>query len=124
MHICTKIQIGLKVGAYCTNFSTICIKAIEGEVFYRTFGIGEVLKICLCGYPSLDLTSGLVRTSSRVCHILLGISCVLPTFKKIYQIKNRAYLQQFGIIHLPNPDLTYIRNPKRETKLYLCHSTS
>ena len=38
--------------------------------------------------------------------------------------KKRTYLQQFGIIHLPNPDLTYIRNPERETKLYLCPSTS
>ena len=38
--------------------------------------------------------------------------------------KKRAYLQQFGIIHLPNPDLTYIKNPERETKLYLCPSTS
>src|SRR6185437_15227297 len=38
--------------------------------------------------------------------------------------KKRAYLQQFGIIHLPNPDLTYIRNPERKTKLYLCPSTS
>ena len=38
--------------------------------------------------------------------------------------KKRAYLQQFGIIHLPNSDLTYIRNPERETKLYLCPSTS
>ena len=38
--------------------------------------------------------------------------------------KKRVYLQQFGIIHLPNPDLTYIRNPERETKLYLCPSTS
>ena len=36
----------------------------------------------------------------------------------------KNYLQQFGIIHLPNPDLTYIRNPERETKLYLWHSTS
>ena len=38
--------------------------------------------------------------------------------------KKRAYLQQFGIIHLPNPDLTYIKNPERKTKLYLCPSTS
>ena len=38
--------------------------------------------------------------------------------------KKRVYLQQFGIIHLPNLDLTYIRNPERETKLYLCHSAS
>ena len=38
--------------------------------------------------------------------------------------KKRTYLQQFGIIHLPNPDLTYIRNPERETKLYLYPSTS
>jgi hypothetical protein len=27
--------------------------------------------------------------------------------------KKRVRLQQFGIIHLSNPDLTYIRNPKR-----------
>ena len=33
--------------------------------------------------------------------------------------KKRAYLQQFGIIHLPNPDLTYIRNPEREIKLFM-----
>ena len=36
--------------------------------------------------------------------------------------KKRVYFQQFGIIHLPNPDLTYIRNSERETKLYLCPS--
>jgi len=28
-----------------------------------------------------------LRASPRVCHILLGISCVLPTSKKISQIK-------------------------------------
>jgi hypothetical protein len=27
--------------------------------------------------------------------------------------KKRVHLQQFGIIHLPNTDLTYIRNPER-----------
>jgi hypothetical protein len=29
------------------------------------------------------------------------------------QSKKRIHLQQFGIIHLPNPDLIYIRNPER-----------
>jgi hypothetical protein len=29
----------------------------------------------------------------------------------------KNYLQQFDIIHLPNLNLTYIRNPERETKL-------
>jgi hypothetical protein len=58
--------------------------------------------------------------------------------------KKTVTLQEFGIIHLPNPDLTYIRNPERnkimfmpfhllktyirnperETKLCLCPSTS
>src|SRR6185312_12544462 len=38
--------------------------------------------------------------------------------------KKKAYLQQFSIIHLPNLNLTYIKNPERETKLYLCPSTS
>jgi hypothetical protein len=28
--------------------------------------------------------------------------------------KKRVHLQQFGIIHLPNPDLTYIRNLERK----------
>ena len=64
-----------------------------------------------------------LRASPRVYHILLGISCVLPTYKKICQIK-KELISQFGIIYLPNPDLTYIRNPERETELYLCPSTS
>jgi hypothetical protein len=37
--------------------------------------------------------------------------------------KKRVQLQQLGIIHLSNPDLTYIRMMK-ETKLYLCPSTT
>jgi hypothetical protein len=37
--------------------------------------------------------------------------------------KKRVDLQQFGIIDLPNPDLTYIRNPEK-TKLCLCPSTT
>jgi hypothetical protein len=32
--------------------------------------------------------------------------------------KKRVHLQQFGIIHLPNTDLTYIRNPERNKKLF------
>jgi hypothetical protein len=38
-------------------------------------------------------------------------------FKKICQVKKSLY-QQFGIIHLQNPDITYIRNLERETFLY------
>jgi hypothetical protein len=57
--------------------------------------------------------------------------------------KKKVHLQQFGIIHLSNSDLTYIRNlerekicyvlphletyirnPKIESKLFLCPSTS
>jgi hypothetical protein len=38
----------------------------------------------------------------------------LPTSKKICQVK-KAHLQQFAITHLANLDLTYVRNPKRET---------
>ena len=47
-----------------------------------------------CGWFCWPRTSGYgiisrkyVRTSLRVCHILLGISCVLLTSKKIYQVK-------------------------------------
>jgi hypothetical protein len=29
--------------------------------------------------------------------------------------KTRVYLQQFIIIYFPNPDLTYVMNPERET---------
>jgi hypothetical protein len=50
----------------------------------------------------------------KECQILLDKSCVLTTSKKIYQVKKRVNLQQFSIIHLPNPDLTYIRNLERE----------
>jgi hypothetical protein len=32
--------------------------------------------------------------------------------------KKRVHLQQFGIIQLQNPDLTYNRNPEREQNYY------
>jgi hypothetical protein len=60
-----------------------------------------------------------VRASPRVCQNLLGKSCVLPTSKKLCKVKKRIHLQQFGIIHLPNPDLTYIRNPERNKIMYV-----
>jgi hypothetical protein len=40
------------------------------------------------------------------------------------QVKKRVHFQKFDIIHLSNSVLTYIRNPKRETKLCLWFSTS
>jgi hypothetical protein len=33
--------------------------------------------------------------------------------------KKRIPLQQFGIIHLSNPNLTYIRNPERNKIMYV-----
>jgi hypothetical protein len=33
--------------------------------------------------------------------------------------KKRVHLQQFGIIHLSNPDLIYIRNPERNKILFM-----
>jgi hypothetical protein len=33
--------------------------------------------------------------------------------------KKRTHLQQFVIIHLANPNLTYVTKPERETKLCL-----
>jgi hypothetical protein len=33
--------------------------------------------------------------------------------------KKRVHLQQFDIIHLPNPDLTYIRNPERNKIMFM-----
>jgi hypothetical protein len=33
--------------------------------------------------------------------------------------KKRVHLQQFGLIHLPNPDLTYIRNPERNKFIFM-----
>jgi hypothetical protein len=35
------------------------------------------------------------------------------------QSKKKIHLQQFGIIHLPNPDLTYIRNTERNKIMYM-----
>jgi hypothetical protein len=63
--------------------------------------------------------SEFLRASPRVCQNLLGKSCVLPTSKKLCKVKKRIHLQQFGIIHLPNPDLTYIRNPERNKIMYV-----
>jgi hypothetical protein len=33
--------------------------------------------------------------------------------------KKRIHLQRFDILHLPNPDLTYIRNPERNKIMYV-----
>jgi hypothetical protein len=35
------------------------------------------------------------------------------------QSKKRIHFQQFGIIHLPNTDLTYIKNPERNKIMYV-----
>jgi hypothetical protein len=40
------------------------------------------------------------RLHPRVCQILLGKSCALPTYKKICQVKKRVHLQQSDIISL------------------------
>jgi hypothetical protein len=64
-------------------------------------------------------TSKKICPTPRVCQILLGKSCVLPTSKKVCQVKKRVHLQQFGIIHLPNSDLTYIRNPERNKIIFM-----
>jgi hypothetical protein len=60
-----------------------------------------------------------VRASIRVCQNLLGKFYVLPTSKKLCKVKKRVYLQQFDIIHLPNSDLTYIRNPERNKIMFV-----
>jgi hypothetical protein len=58
--------------------------------------------------------------SKSFCQNLLGKSCVLPTSKKLCKVKKKGiHLQQFGIIHLPNQDLTYIRNPGRNKIMYV-----
>ena len=64
-----------------------------------------------------------IRASPTVCHILFGISCVLSTYKKICQIK-KSLSPTVWHNSLAKPNLTYIRNPERKTKLYLCPSTS
>jgi hypothetical protein len=33
--------------------------------------------------------------------------------------KNRVHLQQFGISHLPNTNVTYIRNPERNKIMFM-----
>jgi hypothetical protein len=43
--------------------------------------------------------------------------CVLSTSKTICQVKKEFMSNSLAQIHLPNPDLTYIKNPERETKL-------
>ena len=63
------------------------------------------------------------KTISSSLQYFTWLILCFANFKKDIPSKKRVYLQQFGIIHLPNPDLTYIRNSERETKLYLCPST-
>jgi hypothetical protein len=67
----------------------------------------------------VDLPNYWSCSSPRVCQNLLGQSCVLQPSKKLCKIKKRIHLQQFGIIHLPNPDLTYIRNPEKNKIMYV-----
>jgi hypothetical protein len=52
---------------------------------------------------------------SRVCRILHDKSCISPTMSG----KKRVHIQQFGIIHLSNPDLTYIRNLERNKIIFM-----
>jgi hypothetical protein len=68
---------------------------------------------------TVGVTQVIVRASPRVCQNLLSKSCVFPTSKKLCKVKKRIHLQHFGIIHLPNPDLTYIRNPVRNKIIYV-----
>ena len=110
---------------YCYSWLYVFIKNFAyflAKVWYEY----HFLFLCSTGnkYSSLKgkifyFISPTIRASPAVCHILLGIFCVLATSKKICQIKKRAYLQQFGIIHLPNSDLTYIRNPERNKIIFM-----
>jgi hypothetical protein len=43
-----------------------------------------------------------IRESPRVCQLLLGKSCALPTSKKICHVKKRVHLQQSGKKRDPN----------------------
>jgi hypothetical protein len=46
-------------------------------------------------------------------------SKIWQTLTKDMPSKKRVHLQQFGIIHLPNSDLTYIRNPERNKIMFI-----
>jgi hypothetical protein len=59
-----------------------------------------------------------IRASPRVCQILLGKSCALPTSKKICQVKKEFISNNLAQFHLPNPDLTCIRNPERKKLIF------
>ena len=64
----------------------------------------------------------LIRASPAVCHILLDISCVLPTSKKICQVKkNLSPTVWHNSLAKSRSNLH--QEPERETKLYLCPST-
>jgi hypothetical protein len=39
--------------------------------------------------------------------------CVLSTSKTICQVKKEFISNSLAQIHLPNPDLTYIKNPEK-----------
>ena len=61
--------------------------------------------------------------SPTICHILFGISYVLPTSKKICQVKkNSSPIVRHNSLAKSRYNLH--QKPERETKLYLCPSTS
>jgi hypothetical protein len=45
-----------------------------------------------------------IRASPRVCQILHGKSCALPTSKKICQVKKEFISNNLAQFHLPNLD--------------------
>jgi hypothetical protein len=51
-------------------------------------------------------------------HGEIGFHLICCPSKKVCQLK-KVHLQQFGMIHLPNPDLTYIRNLKRNKIIFM-----
>jgi hypothetical protein len=96
----------------------------------RLFDSHNWLICTFCTFKSCDVCKPNMTLVSTSHLTYKNISKSLPNFtwqilcfltsKKIWQVK-KVHLQQFGIIHLSNPDLTYIG---RETKLCFYSSTS
>ena len=61
----------------------------------------------------------LLRASPRVCQILFGKSCDLPTHKNICQVKKTVLLQQFSIL-----DLAKRKKTHSHMEPYTFHKTS
>jgi hypothetical protein len=83
---------------------------------YREFNLERLLDV-----NHFSLAISFYMLAKSISNILINFTWQILCFANLCKGmpgKKRVHLQQFGIIHLPNTDLTYIRNPDRNKKFH------